>query len=286
MRKLLWFVGLFALLFAGDRLAGYFLQKQIDSSQFRYSRMYRGDAAADILLVGNSRGLTFYQPYIEEITGKKTFNLSYNGLPMDASKALVLDFLERYPKTKTMVIDITAADRENKELLTGFLSYSIHSQRLDTLIRGRQPKFWWGAQVSKLTCFNNEIFQRGLFHKNKTDEDWMLDRVISPKLAAEVSANKYALEVHPYLILQLSEMAAAAKKQGVDVRLVIGPYFPNFNVENLDALKTAAENATGLTVFDYRNALPGAEFFGDFMHPNKKGAMVFIDLMKRDGVLE
>ena len=65
MKKPLWFIALFALVFAGDRLGGRLLQKQVDSSLFRYSRLYRGDAAADILLVGNSRGLTFYQPYIE-----------------------------------------------------------------------------------------------------------------------------------------------------------------------------------------------------------------------------
>ncbi|MFN4256312.1 MAG: hypothetical protein ACK4Q5_15030 [Saprospiraceae bacterium] len=285
MRKILWFPAFFALVFAGDRLGGWFLQKQVDDSQFRYSRMYRGEAGAEILLVGNSRGLTFFQPYIEQVTGKTTFNLSYNGLPADAAKVLVQDYLERYPAPQCMLVDITTCDRVNDELLTGFLTYTAHSQRLDTLIHGKQPKMWWGSQVSWLTRFNNEVFQRSQLHRSKSDEDWMLDRVISERLVAEVAQNQYPLEVHPYLVLQLKEIVAAARAKGVAVKLVISPYLPGFTVTNLDALKTAVEQATGLPVHDYRAALADVTLFGDFMHPNKKGSLQYIDLLKRDSVL-
>jgi hypothetical protein len=89
------------------------------------------------------------------------------------------------------------------------------------------------------------------------------------------------------LLLQLREICAAAQAKGVDVRLVIGPYFPGFaqNVSNLDALKTAAMQATGLPVTDYSRALNDPSDFGDFMHPNMKGSKKFVDLMRRDGVL-
>ena len=69
MKHLLWFSGFLTLLLAGDRLGGLLLQRQVDASLFRYSRLYRGEAGADLLFVGNSRGLTFYQPFIEEKTG-------------------------------------------------------------------------------------------------------------------------------------------------------------------------------------------------------------------------
>ena len=73
MKKTGWYVAFLIVLLAGDRTAGYLLQQQVAQSQFRYSRMYHGTAGADILLLGNSRGLTFYQPYIEEKTGLKIF---------------------------------------------------------------------------------------------------------------------------------------------------------------------------------------------------------------------
>ncbi|MBK8428879.1 MAG: hypothetical protein IPL27_24315 [Lewinellaceae bacterium] len=141
-----WYIAFLIVLLAGDRTAGYLLQQQVAQSQFRYSRMYHGTAGADILLLGNSRGLTFYQPYIEEKTGLKTFNLSYNGLPMDVAKVLVQDYLERYPAPKRMLIDITGCDRTNDELMAGFLAYSGQSFRLDTLIHNKLEKVWWGGK--------------------------------------------------------------------------------------------------------------------------------------------
>lgn len=285
MKHARWFFSFFLLLFAGDRVAGYLLLQQVEKSRFRYSRLYRGEAFADILLVGNSRGLTFYQPHIEEITGKTTFNLSYNGLPINLAKVLVQDYLDRYPAPRKMLIDITICDRENDELTAGFLTYSNQSPRLDTLIHNKLPKLWWGGKVSALFRCNNEIFQRALFHRNKTDKDWLLDRVISSQLAAEAERNSYDLEIHTSLIRHLKETVAAARGKGVAVELVISPYFPGFQVKNLGGLKAAAEQATGLPVHDYSTALQAPADFGDFMHPNKTGSMKYIEMMKEEGLL-
>ncbi|HNL37635.1 MAG: hypothetical protein U0U46_08665 [Saprospiraceae bacterium] len=285
MKHTIWFLAFFLVLFAGDRLGGAWMQKQTDDSQFRYSRLYDARAGADILLLGNSRGLAFYQPRIEAITGLSTFNLSYNGLPMDLGKVLTLDYLDRYPAPGTLVIDITACDRPNKSLITGFLPYTAHSQRLDTLIHRADTSAWYGARVSALFRFNNEVFQRALYYRNRSDADWLLDRVIAPQLLANVAQEHYDLDISDYLLSQLAETVAAAQAKGVRVQLVIGPYCPGFRVLNLDTLKTAAEQITGLTVHDYRAALTDPGLFGDFMHPNRKGAFAYLDLLKKDGVL-
>lgn len=279
MKHLAWYTALFALLIVGDRAAGHFLQNQADGSQFRYSRLYRGDAATDILLLGNSRGLSFFQPHIEQITGKTTCNLSYNGLPMDVAKCLVLDYLERYKAPEVLLLDITMCDRENDELLAGFLCYAKHSPRLDALIRRKTPKAWWGGRLSALFRFNNEIFQRTVFYRNQSDKDWLLDRRLPQAMAEAVSQHSYLLEIHPYLIQQLRETVEFAKAKGVRVELVIGPYFPGFEVNNLDALKSAVEEATGQSVRDYRAALSDPADFGDFMHPNKQGCLRYVDML-------
>lgn len=287
MKNLLWFTAFFLVLFLGDRLGGWWLRQKTESSLFRYSRLYEGRAAADILLVGNSRGLAFYQPIIEEKTGLRTFNLSYNGLPTDVAKVLVQDYLERYPAPKAVVIEVTACDRTNDELLAGFTAYSDKSYRLDTLIHSKLPKVWWGTKVSALFRYNSEIFQRALSYQKKSDEDWLLDRVINANLVARVERDSYWIAQTPYLVQQVKEMATSAQAKGVPVHLVIGPYFPGFhdNVGNLDNLKTSVERATGLIVHDYRQALTDPTDFGDFMHPNKKGSAAYIDLLRRDHVL-
>lgn len=284
MKKVLWIPALALVFFTGDRLAGSWLLEQIEQSQFRYSRLYRGEAAADILLVGNSRGLTFYQPYIETITGKSTFNLSYNGMPMDLAKVLVQDYLDKYPTPERMVVDITTCDRRNDQLLAGFVPYARYSDRLDTLIQSRMAWVWWSGRLSKLFCANNEVFQRALYYRNRSDEDWLLDRVINPELAREHLDNPPVINPNDYLITQLQEMVAYARAKGVPVELVIGPYYPGYAVQRLDDLKAAVERATGLTVRDYRAALTDPSGFGDLSHPNVAGSKVYLDMLRRDAV--
>lgn len=273
------------LLFTGDRIAGYLLQTQVQHSQFRFSKLYQNKAAADMLLLGNSRGLTFYQPYIEQITGKTTFNLSYNGLPMDAANALTQDYFDRYSVPKILLIDITICDRENDALLAGFLPYTTESPRLDALIQRKLPKIFWGGKVSALFRFNHEIFQRAMYYRSKSDTDWLLDRVISDAQAHDAANNAYDIELNPYLIQQLQETVATAQAKA-RVVLLIGPYCPGFQVKNLDALKSAVEKATGLLVHDYRTALSDPTDFGDFMHPNKKGSAKYLDMLHRDGLFD
>lgn len=285
MKQTLWLLAAILLFFAGDRAAAYFLSSRVAGSQFRYSRLYHNGARADVLLVGNSRGLTFYQPYIESASGRTSYNLSYNGMPAELAQVLVLDYLDRYPAPESMVVDITLCDRPNDELIGAFFPYMDDSPRLDTFLRRKMPKFWWGAQVSKLTRYNNEVFQRALYYQNRSDEDWLLDRVIADKLAASVHEMRYGM--NPALIRPLTALVAAARNKGVKVQLVIGPYFPGFarQVDRLDELKQAVEQATGLPVHDYRDALNDPSAFGDLQHPNKKGSIAYIDLLRKDGVL-
>jgi len=285
MKQLGWFLLLLGTVLAGDRAVGYVLQQQVGQSQFRYARLYGGQAAADILLVGNSRGLIFYEPYIEEKSGLKTFNLSYNGLPMDAACALAEDYLDRYPAPRLMLIELTTCDRTNDALLAGFLTFSGQSARLDGLIREKSVENWRTGQLSALYRYNNELFQRALFHRKKTDKDWLLDREIDPVLAAKVLENNYPLEVHPYLLDQLQALVAYAQGKGVAVKLVISPYFPQFTVTHLDDLKAEATRLTGLPVYDYRNALSDPALFGDFMHLNKAGAVEYLNLLRAERVL-
>lgn len=285
MKNLAWFAAFAALLFIGDRAGGFALQKLTDGSQFRWSRLYRGDAAADILLLGNSRGMTFIEPEIEKATGKRAFNLSYNGLPMDMAAVLATDFLEKYPPPSHLVIDITMADRRNKSLMSGLWPFAEHSPGIRKLLRDSVGDSFWGGQLSHLFRFNNEVFQRAFFHRNRSDAGQILDREIRPELVAELSKNSYKLDIYPDLIEKLAEICRLAKSKGVDVRLVISPYFPGFEVKNLDLLLKTVEAKTGLAVADYRNALTDHRLFGDFMHPNRAGAEAYIGLLRQDKVL-
>lgn len=287
MKQITVYVAILALFLVGDRLMGGILAGMVESSQFRYSRLYSGRAEADVLLIGNSRGLTFFQPHIESKTGLRTCNLSYNGLPADLAEALVKDYIDRYPAVRTLVIDVTLADRENASLISGFLPYAHSSARIDSLIRKMSPDAWRGARVSRLFRYNNEVFQRAFYYRSLSDEDWLLDRQIEPALAATAPLDTFPLSVEPKFIAHLAAMTQYARSKGLTVQLVVSPYYPGMvrDWQPLDAFCAEVERACGQTVRNYSRLLTDTRDFGDLMHPNRSGAIRYIDQMIDDGVL-
>jgi hypothetical protein len=310
-KHFIWIFTFLLLAFLGDRLGGFILNKITQSSQFRYARLYYGNEDADILFIGNSRGLTFFQPEVERITGMTTMNLSYNGMPADLAKTLVMDYLDKHKAPKIMIVDVTLCDRENEVLKNGFNLFTPHSQRLTDLIKTNvsthRPvatemkvdtldiyagkKVFYGGKVSQLYQYNSEIFQRVMYHKNKTDEDWLIDRVIGEKSANDIEGMKsYPVRMFPHMVAHLKEMIDYAKAKGVDVRLVINPYLPAFAETKsirdtfLTPLKSFVEAQTGMSVKDYSTALKEREEIGDFQHANKRGSVKYMNILAQEGL--
>lgn len=288
MKNVYWIFAFLLLTFIGDRLGGYLLKTMVENSQFRYSRMYRGEANAGILLVGNSRGLSFYQPYMEEFTGMSTFNLSYRAMPMDLADVLVRDYFDIYDAPEYMLIDVTLCDRYNSQLIAGFNCYTPFSERLSNLIYQTSPKVQIGGKVSHLFRNNSEVFQRAFYYLNRSDEDWLLSREISNRMKSDVvSIDSPTVELVPEMIKVLADLVKDAQLKGVEVRLVVSPYYLPFaqKIVNLDEMIKRVEKETGLAVYDYSRSMAKDVEFGDYHHINVKGSKTFISLLKNDGVL-
>ncbi len=288
MRKPIWILALIALVFIGDRVGGYLLKNITEKSQFRYSRLYRGAAQCDLLFVGNSRGLMFYQPYIEKLTGASTLNISYNGLPVDLANVLVKDQLDKHQPPKKMIVEITLADRFNNQLISGFSPYASFSNRLDSLLFTKTPKSFYGGKISHLYLYNTEIFQRALYYLDKKDEDWLLDRVINEKVIADiVNEPEYSITMEDYLLENLAELVNYAKSMGTEVYLVVNPYYPPFGekIVNLDEIIQKVESKTNLEVHNFAFAINEVEGFGDYQHLNKNGSKIYIDTLIKNGIL-
>lgn len=288
MKHLKWILALLLLTFAGDRIGGYLLNQLLLESQFRYSRLYKGEAGAEILLVGNSRGLSFYQPYMEEMTGLSTFNLSYSAMPMNLADVLVRDYLDRYPAPKYMIIDVTLCDRTNAALISGFNCYRPFSMRMDSLMKAVNPSVRAGGLLSHLFLYNGEIFQRSLYYLRKKDEEWLLDREISNRLKADISSvDSVSVNLVPEMIENLQKTVAFVKSKGIEVRLVVSPYFLPFadRIVNLDEMIAQVEKQTGEQVFDYSRAMGDPGDFGDYQHINVRGSKGYISLLKKDGII-
>ena len=276
-----------ALFFLGDRVGGYILKSLTEKSQFRYSRLYQQDINADILLVGNSRGLMFLQPYIEKKTSRTTFNMSYNGMPIDLAEALVGDYLEKNKAPELMLLDVTMCDRMNNQLVAGFNMYSPYSARIRNLIRDTSTTMANAAILTHLYRYNSEVFQRSLTYLNKSDEDWLLDRRILQNLADDaVNYPEYNITIPEPAMPALNRIIQSAKDKGVKVKLVINPYFPDFadRIMNLAEFKSTVEKATGEKVYNYSKSVTDIDGFGDYQHLNKSGARLYIDELIKDGI--
>ncbi len=307
-KHVIWILAFLALAFFGDRLVGSFLHDLTKTSQFRYSRLYNSNETADILFVGNSRGLTFYQPEVERLTGQKTMNLSYNGMPADLEKTLVMDYLDRHMPPKVMIIDVTMCDRYNESLKTSMNLYVPYSRRMGDLIKSsvsinlKNPnsvevdttdvyagrKVYYGGKLSQLFQHNSEIFQRVLYHRNNLDEDWILDRVISESATKDTAFRSYQVRMFPVMVNHLKEMIDYAKEKGVVVKLVINPYFSPFAETIRDSfltpLKMYVETQTGMPVSDFSTALQSVDEIGDYQHANKKGSIHYMNILFEKGM--
>jgi hypothetical protein len=307
-KHLIWIAAFLALAFAGDRLVGFLLKTVTKNSQFRYSRLYNSNESADILFVGNSRGLNFYQPEAERLTNQKTMNLSYNGMPADLAKTLVMDYLDRHAAPKIMIVDVTLCDRYNESLKQSMNLYAPYSERLATMIKNSMSlkmkegspdgieildkyagrKVYYGGVLSHLYQHNSEIFQRVLYHRNKLDNDWIVDRVIGASSAKDTSFKSYQVNMFPAMVAHLKEMVDYAKAKGVEVKLVINPYFPPFaetiRGSFLAPLKSYVEQQTGLPVSDFSTALQNTDEIGDYQHANKKGSIRYMNVLSENGL--
>lgn len=286
MKHILWITATLALAFAGDRLGGFLLNKITEGSGFRYARLYNGQAEADILLVGNSRGLTFYQPHIEAVTQQSTFNVSYNGMPMNLAEALVQDYLAVYRAPKLAIIDVTICDRQNQSLINGFAAYIPQSPRLDSLIKVGDKTAGNANQISWLYRYNNEVADRTLYYRGgRSDEDWLLDRAISDQMVADCAGQEpYTITLDTAMAVSLHYTVKELQKRGTQVKLVINPYYPGFaaKITNMPAYKAGIEALVGLPVEDYSTAIAGREYFGDYQHLNKAGSIKFLDKLLSD----
>ncbi|MEH0156173.1 hypothetical protein V6R21_18635 [Limibacter armeniacum] len=282
----LWLVSFIIILFAGDRLLSAALMHLVDSSEFRYSRMYRGEAQCDILLVGNSRGLPLYQPYIENETGKKTFNISYNGLPTKVALPLLEDYFEMYEPPKTVLIEATMGG-QRPELTENFKLYTDKSERLRGVLMDTNPKALFFSEMFHLYKFNSEVFQRSLYYMDKSDTTWLNDRVINTRLLDKKYMKQFDVKLDERAVDDFNKIIDLCKSKGSEVHFIVSPYYPEFRntASNFDAYKEALSERIGHPLYDYSLLINDPTAFADYLHINKKGSKTYIKKMHEDGIL-
>ncbi len=278
-----------AIIFIGDKIFASLLHHLNSSSNFRYSKIYNGTAQCDILLVGNSRGHALYQPAVRELTKASTLNISYNALPVTIANALVQDFYDLYKAPKAMIIEISLLVKTEGKVINAFKLYHNESARINSILAATSPSTFNGINVSNLYALNTELFHRSLYYLDSDDSDWIMDKSMNAHMvnsAGEIKEIQY--QVTDENMADLKKLIQTAKHRNTDVRLVLAPYFRPYatKIKNLQAFIHEVQQATGTQVYNYATLFGDPELFSDYLHLNKQGSILFMERLKKDGILD
>lgn len=296
-RRARFIVAFFLCVLALDRLVGLAFDQVVVRSQFRYSTLYRGDIDADLVIVGNSRGLhSLYAPEMTERLDLPTFNISYNGLGMDAIEVIVRDYLDLAQgdrKPKAILLEISAASLPPGEVYHLFQPYFGRSERLRVAMRQFTPDRYWGCLLFHSFRFNGTTPEKCLLYFRNSDQNWIspADRVIPQALLDR----RFVGGEPKILDSQAAAYARIAKHcRSAGVRLIpfIAPYLPgavskDSSLADAYAIQLDVAAPAGLelpSILDYSQAVDEERAFSDRVHTNARGAEILLDRMIADGV--
>lgn len=289
-KTLIWTLFFVTALFAGDRLLGWICGQLTTHSHFRYAKMYEGGMDAEVLIVGNSRGVNgFYVPEMEKALGKKVFNISFNGLRMDIARSLIEDYVTLNKTPETIVLEASVLTKAYPELLKEYKPFARPNNSLGKELKALYPTITKACQVSHLYRYNSELFLRSLYYLNRDDQTWVnKGHISSEQLSSVEKRGGTTLDYLPSLIDDLNAVQALCKEKGIRLRLILSPYLPQYarKMTNLDQwLAEINSRLSGNQIINYAEAVPGVENYADWVHLNKKGSEAFLAILMRDHIL-
>ena len=281
-----------ALYFAADRVGGLLLEDLTLRSGIRFSRLYSGKFNAEILVLGDSRGVNcIYAPLAERMTGRSCANISYNGMGVAVAEILFHDYLTHNPPPKLLVLEVTNLTVSNA-LIYNLKLYQSLSPGLSELLRAENRSSYYACQLTHLYRCNSELFLRSLYYLGSDDQNWINNYVIRTEFAKSYKpppATALGLQetIPPDSVQGFLRILSQARESGAVVRLLVSPFLPA-HISGLhdlyDKRKAEIENlAGGLHVWDYADAIDDIRCFADPLHMNLDGARLVLQQMVADG---
>jgi hypothetical protein len=291
---LIWTLALLLVVLGGDRLLSAVFDEVLRHSHFRFSELHHGGIDADILVLGDSRGVTSINvPAVERITGLRTFSLCYNGMATRIGEALLNDYLDHNRPPRLMIIEVTSLI-EPMKLSPELRSYSGMSSRLAVLYAEEHPLAARVGEVFRLLRYNSELYLRALYYLRRSDQDWSNWGTISPEEVSRAStAPLWRLDATAENLDALERILRQLRSRNVEVRLVVAPYLPEYTKRavSLDAFVAGVEARArrvdpALRVWNYAAAISEARLFADPLHLNNVGTEAFTRMLQRDGFFQ
>ncbi len=283
-RFAVWFALLAIVVMAGDRIGAFVCSRVLVASQFRFSRVYRGASSADILVIGDSRGVhSFYAPSIEQLTGRPALNLSYNSMSVPIAEALLNDYLERNGNPRMVIIETTCVVVD-RGLISELRTYAGQSKRLEALYAREHPRAAAAGRLFRLLPYDSEFFLRAMLYLGRSDQDWINRSVIAPQLAAG-PRGRWSPQPYPENLGALGRLVPMLRARGIEVHLIIAPYHRSVMVDMNEIIQNVKRHLPDANVLNYADAIEDSRYFADGVHMNADGSEAFLRMLCRDDVL-
>ncbi len=283
-------VAFFTLVFVGDRLGATIMDRVVMSTRFRYADLYQGKLPAEIIVLGNSRGLhMFHPPAIRKATGRMAANISFNALPTVLMPSLWHDYLQHHSRPELLVYEVSCVNRMNERgALEGYTTFMGHSELLTRCIAKYKYREFVASQISHLYRFNSDLTWRSLFFFRSSDQDWIATgRVTDSQLDRTLDVGVEEILYSENNVSAAKEVLSLADRQNIPVVLIVGPQHPRYlaAVPELSSWIQWLEKELDRPILDYSAAITDHNAFADHLHLNPEGAESFAERLRQDGVL-
>ena len=278
--------------FVGDRIGGRILDNLLYRSPQRFSMLYSGRLDADTVVIGNSRGVMMLdRPFAEEQSSSTITNISHNAMPPQIARAIFADYLQHNPKPKRLVIEVSNVTTPTAEgTMLDYKPFWGRSERLRKLGQAFSPLTAAACRLTNLYQYNSEMFLRAMSYlaSGNTDQNAGMRMTIPPALVDETDAMKpIELKADPQEVVAMRSLIDDARSAGVDVQLVLAPYFPGYaaHISNLDEFVSELSASLGQEVHDFSRSLDATDEFADRVHMNPAGTRKFTKELVDRGIL-
>lgn len=287
-------VAFLVLVVGGDRLMSLGIDHVVLQSGVRYSQLYRGGLAKEIVILGDSRSVhSFHSPEIEKRLGIGCINLSHNAMSTEIMEALLRDYVEANNKPSLIVLGLTSLGSSTHWPIRELRMYTRYSMRLARLAREYDERNYYASQVASLYAYNSDMFLRSLYYLNETDQGWANRRRILPTLTASVEssppmAKSWLRTPRNEQLAALKRILAYAAERNIKVALVMTPFLPQYRdkMQDFSSWMDILTEAIGndVRIYDYSRVVADERHFQDRIHVNLDGANVLLDSMIEDGL--
>ncbi len=283
-------IAFLAVVLIGDRVGGQLINHLFQSTKFRFSQLYSGELPADLVFIGNSRGVhMFHPPPLEAASGHRVANLSFNGMPAQLMPCLWQDYLDHHETPQKLFVEVSCIGRDsNPSSMERFTVLMSESPSIAEMLAERRQRAYRFCKLSHLYRFNSELTWRSLFFLRRSDQDW----IMSGEVAANWQADHPETGLGDFVrsdedVKAIATLVKVAKESGVDVQLILAPYLPEYyrRLPPNDDWLAWLEDELGQPVVDYSGVISNRESFADPIHLNATGAELFAKFLKEQGDL-